>query len=210
MRKTAWMLAGAISLASVSVAAAQDDGSVASLGRLSWPRWQGRLTLGAATTPWGLGADNRAATLSSASLMGDYYFAAPFADADAGSLGGFRATSGLIFGRRGSLSVAAAPSSLAHGSVFSVGNRLYGLAPMPHGGDAGSDAATTLPYMGFGYTGLSVRSGWSFSADLGLVAQGTGTAGRLGRALGGGQSLDDAVRDMRLAPLVQLGASYSF
>jgi len=28
--------------------------------------------------------------------------------------------------------------------------------------------------------------------------------------VGGSQSLDDVVRDMRLAPVVQLGVSYSF
>ena len=31
-----------------------------------------------------------------------------------------------------------------------------------------------------------------------------------GEFVGGSQSLDDVVRDMRLAPLVQLGVSYSF
>jgi len=59
--------------------------------------------------------------------------------------------------------------------------------------------------MGVGYTGLSVRSGWSFSADLGLVAQNPG-----GLKLIRSQSLDDAVREMRLAPLLQFGVSYAF
>ncbi|HEY9240222.1 MAG TPA: hypothetical protein VIP10_15360, partial [Burkholderiaceae bacterium] len=69
---------------------------------------------------------------------------------------------------------------------------------------------TTVPYLGVGYTNLSVRSGWSFSADLGLVAQGNGSLGRLGRSLSGAQSLDDAVREMRMTPLLQLGVSYAF
>jgi hypothetical protein len=33
---------------------------------------------------------------------------------------------------------------------------------------------------------------------------------RFGRVFNGSQSLDDVVRDMRLAPVVQLGVSYSF
>ena len=68
----------------------------------------------------------------------------------------------------------------------------------------------SLPYLGLGYTGLSARTRWSFSADLGLVALYPGNVSRMGRVMGGTQSLDDLVRDLRLAPLFQLGASYSF
>ena len=75
---------------------------------------------------------------------------------------------------------------------------------MPYTSDTTGDNAT-LPYLGFGYTGLSARSGWSFSADLGLVAQTPG-----GIKVIRSQSLDDAVREMRLAPLLQLGVSYAF
>ena len=69
---------------------------------------------------------------------------------------------------------------------------------------------TTLPYIGIGYSNLSAKSGWHFSADLGVVSQSPGNVVRFGRVFGGTQSLDDAVRDMRLAPVVQLGVSYSF
>ena len=69
---------------------------------------------------------------------------------------------------------------------------------------------TTVPYVGLGYTGLSLRSRLSFSADLGLTAQATVSGARLGRAGYGVPGLDEAVRDLRLAPLVQLGVSYSF
>ena len=203
MRTTSWMLAGALALAWVS-AAAEGDGSQGGGDQRAWAPWQGRLTLGS-PAPWQLGADRPAQKLSGASLMGDYYFSS--APVGAGHLGGFRATSGLIFGPRSSLSIAAQPN-LGSGSAFSVASRLYGLAPLPAAGDASGDASTTLPYLGFGYTGLSIRSGWSFSADLGMIAQ--GNAARLGRALGGNQSLDDAVRELRLAPMLQLGASYSF
>ena len=68
----------------------------------------------------------------------------------------------------------------------------------------------TLPYIGIGYSNLSPKSGWSFSADLGVVSQSPGNVVRFGRVFGGSQSLDDVFRDMRLAPVVQLGVSYSF
>jgi hypothetical protein len=33
---------------------------------------------------------------------------------------------------------------------------------------------------------------------------------RLGRVVGGSQSLDDLVRELRLSPVLQFGASYAF
>jgi hypothetical protein len=72
-----------------------------------------------------------------------------------------------------------------------------------------ADPNTTLPYLGIGYTGLSSRGGFSFSADLGVVALTPGSDVRFGRAPAG-PNLDEAVRDLRLTPMVQLGVSYSF
>ena len=96
--------------------------------------------------------------------------------------GGFRATSGLIVG---------------------------GVRPL-----AGSDStlleSATVPYLGVGYSNAWPKSGWRFSADLGLVSLSPSGATGIGRVIGGSQSLDDLVRDMRLAPVVQLGVSYSF
>ena len=66
------------------------------------------------------------------------------------------------------------------------------------------------PYLGIGYTGLSSKGGWGFSADVGVVALSPRSTVKLGRVLGGTQSLDDVLRDMRLSPLLQLGVSYSF
>jgi hypothetical protein len=57
---------------------------------------------------------------------------------------------------------------------------------------------------------LAGRSGWSFSADFGLVALAGGNMVRLGRVVGGSQSLDDLVRELRLSPVLQFGASYAF
>ena len=204
MRDSAWMLAVALTFTAVPALAIDGDGAMPGSSQLPWARWQGRLSLGTTSAPWRPG-DTAAPTLSSASLMGDYYFSRWLTGPQ--GLGGFRATSGLIFGPR------AMPSTgqpgFATGGAFSIGSRPIGRAAMPYPGDQASDNAT-LPYVGLGYTGLSVRSGWSFSADLGLVAQGAGGAARLGRSLYGSQSLDDAVRDLRMTPLVQLGVTYAF
>lgn len=206
MRNSAWMLAGALALAAVPVMAADRDDLPPGSGQGLWARWQGRLSLGATSAPWRPGADNLVPGLSSASLMGDYYFSRWLGGPQ--GLGGFRATSGVIFGRR-SLPGTGLPG-LADGNALSIGTHsVGGAAIMPFGSEAATDRAT-LPYFGFGYTALSLRNGWSFSADLGLVAQGAGGVARLGRGLSGNQSLDDAVRDLRMRPLFQLGMSYSF
>jgi hypothetical protein len=90
-----------------------------------------------------------------------------------------------------------------------VNRRVTGQATNVLPGDSSVDAPT-LPYVGIGYTGLSPRGGWSFNADVGVVSLSPGNAAKLGRFFGGGQSLDDAVRDMRWSPVLQLGVSYSF
>jgi hypothetical protein len=102
---------------------------------------------------------------------------------------GFRATSGIIVGTRQPVLGSTAPA------VPSV--------------DAGHENST-VPYLGVGYSSLVARSGWSFSADLGVVSRSPGSVVRLGRVFNSAQSLDDVLRDMRLAPHVQLGVSYSF
>jgi opacity protein-like surface antigen len=206
MRNTAWMLAGALALVSSAAIAADVDDPTAPSDQVHWARWQGRLSLGAPSSAWRAGADETAAPKwTSASVMGDYYFGRSLAGI--GQPGGFRASSGLITGPRGVLSTG--QPGLTAGGSFSTGSRLLGQTAASYGAEASSDNAT-LPYLGLGYTGLSVRSGWSFSADLGLVAQSPGNAVRLGRVFGGGQSLDDLVRDLRLAPLLQVGVSYAF
>ena len=187
MRKTVWNLAAVIVLIATPAMALEGDSLSLNPDQLPWARWQGRLSLGNATP----------IKVSSASLMGDYYFGRSLVGA-----GGFRATSGLIFGPRTTL--ATGQPGPAAGGAFSIGSRLFGQSAMPYTSDTSGDNAT-LPYLGLGYTGLSARSGWSFSADLGLVAQTPG-----GIKVIRSQALDDAVREMRLAPLLQLGVSYAF
>lgn len=196
MRMTAWMLAGALALPFGAARAADDDAAPPDPG--AWARWQGRVSLGAASSRGRPGADTAlGARAGSATVMGDYYFHPSF---DGARLqGGFRATSGLVLGSRAWLGNGSA--SLATGA-----GRPWGPSTLPGLGDASGDSGTQ-PYLGLGYSSLSSHSGFSFSADLGLLARGNAAGG--GRALAS-QNLDDAVRQLRMTPLLQLGASYSF
>ena len=205
MRKTAWMLAVLIGTVATPTAAADGEGLTLSPDQAPWPRWQGRIALGSSGASGHADADSSNTRLSNATVMGDYYFSPSFAGPTVA--GGFRATSGLIVGPRSQF--ATGQSNPVTGNAFSIGSRMLGSSALPAANEPAADVAT-LPYLGVGYTGLSTRSGWSFSADLGLVSQSPGNAVKLGHTFSGGQGLDDLAREMRLAPLLQLGVSYAF
>lgn len=184
--------------------AAAAQGLVVPDGREVWPQWQARITVGAtALSPvWLTGqVDAGHGTLSTGSVLGDYYFDAPGLRLPA-SLGGLRATSGMMVGARG----------LALGGVpmLRAGRRI-GLSVLSSSTPlAGDGAGDPVPYVGVGYTGLAVKGGWGFTADLGIVAENPGGAASVGRALFGTQALDSALREMRLSPVLQLGVNYAF
>ncbi len=202
MRTSTWMLCGALALAAPLATAAEPDGSAAEA--IPWAHWQGRLSLSLpAAAPWQTGSASPALKSGSASLMGDYYFSRSLVGPK--QLGGFRATSGLIVGSRSS--AITNTSALMGGSAFNTGSRKFATTGVS--GDTPSDTSA-LTYLGVGYTNLSVRSGWGFSADLGLLGQGAGSSVRLGRSFNASPSLDDAVRELRMTPLLQLGVSYAF
>lgn len=201
----------ALSVASLApmVALAGGPGLSADAESVPWGRFQGRISY-AATTPIagtpGSPGDGSGLQVQGLSVMGDLYFGS-----SRSSAGGFRATSGVIQGARTAL---AGMSAMAPANgLLNVDRRLFGVSTpsgLGYGGDPVNEPAGTLPYVGIGYSSLAPRSGWSFSADLGVISLAPANAGRLGRVFGGSQNLDDVVRDMRLTPLVQLGASYSF
>ena len=174
---------------------------------LSWPRWQGRVGLGSAASP-GLRPElqrNEDAKVGSLSLMGDYYLTGPLVGRHR-LTGGLRATSGLVIGPRSALlSNPALPSHQA--SPFSLSRLVGGVPPL-----TGVDSAElgTAPYLGIGYTGMSIKGGLSFSADVGVAAMNPGPGLRFGRVVSGSQSFDDMLRELRLTPVIQLGVSYSF
>lgn len=176
----------------------------------AWPRWQARAAIGlsADTTAAGalrMGASAPPGRVHSMALYGDYYFSLPSLGAST-ALGGFRATSGLIVGPA---ALALGPSAIAagRGRAWALGRTDVPSAWSTDGGDTPSGAT---PYVGLGYTRLSRNGGWGFSADVGLVAQNPSGAWRAGRSLFAPQNLDDAVRNLRLTPLVHVDVRYAF
>lgn len=210
MRKAYWLLMGAVAALGLVPLAQADEAD-----GLMLPKLQGRVRLGMSVEPgvaghYG-GADSLA-RFSGASLLGDYYFSRYNYNHNAreGDSGGFRVTSGVFLGSQLGMWGGPSPSAL-NGSLFSVERQSFSLLALPRGAEVAGQDSATVPYLGLGYSGGSLKGGWGFSADLGLMALNPGGAARLGRAIGGGgQNLDDALREMRMSPLVQLGASYSF
>lgn len=200
MQTAKWVLTVSIALASLHAAqAAEGDGLVANGDLMPWSRWQARLLIGTPAPLWrsGLGSgDNQGLQPRSLSLMGDYLLRRSVGED--GSASYLRATSGLVVGPRQALW---SGQTFSGASPFSIDRR----QTSDFYGDSGA-----MPYLGIGYSGLSGRSGWSFSADFGLVAMSGGNVIRLGRVFGGNQSLDDLVRELRLSPVLQFGASYAF
>ena len=67
-----------------------------------------------------------------------------------------------------------------------------------------------MPYLGIGYSDYSLKTGWGFWADIGLVVQSPGNALGVGRVLSGTQGVEELMRELRMAPMVQFGVNYSF
>jgi hypothetical protein len=212
MRVLPRICAVAVSVLSLSGAHADGTGLTTDADRVPWARFQSRIGYAPGAPGWRADLaplERSGLQVSSVGLLGDVYFGASEPSASNTPATGFRATSGVLIGAR------SAPPAFAgatgSNTLFPPDRRLFGAAAAVPASpvDATVDSAT-VPYVGVGYSNLWGKSGWSFSADFGIVSQSPGNLVRFGRVLGGSQSLDDAVRDMRLAPVVQLGVSYSF
>lgn len=166
-----------------------------------WPRWQARFeTLGPPTLQGFAATTDPAAAAAGpgARLFGDVYLF-DLRTSGGDYAGGLRATSGLTVGARG----------LATGMPPGVGGS--GLAWRDRGPLDGSEAVTaSLPYLGIGVTGLSLKGGWGVSADLGLAGYGSATGLRPGRSGADLNAAEEVLRELRLTPVLQLGVSYSF
>jgi hypothetical protein len=175
-----------------------------------WPQWQARVALQLSTLQ-NYGQANPGMQLGSRSLqggalLGDYYFARPF-------FGNFRASGGVVVGSLAGLPAGvftpnspAATSvavSLLGGAAGTASSGLTSNGNSSNGTGAGTDSPQAAPYLGLGFTGAAWHNRVSFSADLGLVSDRP-------RALFGNQGMDNALRDMRLSPVMQLGLRYSF
>jgi len=143
-----------------------------------------------------------------ASLAGDYYFSKSLADATV-PRSGFRASSALLVRQPGVSLSELAWSSRAMASFAAPSRLALGYAgASPY--DGSGQGVSALPYLGIGYSDYSLKSGWGFWADIGLVVQHPGSAVGLGRTLSGTQGIDDLVRELQLSPMLQLGVNYSF
>lgn len=204
MRASMWLLIGLIGLGAAPLTRA-DEGE-----GLTLPRLHGRIRLGMGVEPAAFEAARNSAyppKISGASVLGDYYFGRAAARTE--DPGGFRATTGVFLGSRLGLWGGYAPTMLS-GNLFSVEQHSFSLATPPQTAEGAGQDNSAVPYLGLGYSSASLKTGWGFSADLGLMALNPGNAVRLGRVFNGGQSLDDAVRELRLSPMVQLGVAYQF
>jgi hypothetical protein len=199
MRIRPWVF-GVLSAAIASAAAADGRGLVVDPERLSWPSLQARLQLSTEPLAPSFAAfDSAALRPRSAALFGDYYVSRPFF----GNTGGMRLTSGVVTGPRGA--VFGPGQATAAGSFgFSSASRNAGAGLVDNNGES----TQTLPYLGIGYSGSSLRGSFSFSADLGLTAQNSGNQ-RLVRSVMS-QTLDDTLRELRFTPVLQFGVSYRF
>ncbi|MBA4178385.1 MAG: hypothetical protein C0505_17775 [Leptothrix sp. (in: Bacteria)] len=199
MKVRTWSLG--LALVGMAGLAGASQGLALPAAETLWPQWQARITLMSA----GSGAlalaplsDSGAAPrgLSGVAVMGDYVFAQP-------AFGSFRASGGLLSGSTGGLPLASGALASQRLGV----SVLRGSAP---GWGGGAGAAATLPYIGLGFSGAAGLAGLSLTADLGLVAERPEAAAGLGRALFGNQGMERSLRELRLAPVMQLGVRYAF
>lgn len=168
-----------------------------------WPRWHARIAVQAGqTTAHSLSSlvDGRSTPLGlqGAALLGDYHFAQPW-------FGVFRASGGLLIGAQGGAPLLSAPIGPRLGVSVLRGEAL---APLQFG--SASENSDTVPYVGLGFASSPWKGALSVTADLGLVAGQPSAAGDVGRALFGNQGMERALREMRIAPLLQLGVRYAF
>jgi hypothetical protein len=135
-------------------------------------------------------------------LLGDYYFSrARLGQGQVNS--GFRATSGVLLGQR---SLALGTPAFAHGGGLGLTTLRQPRVALP-GLEVASEPWAAVPYVGVGWSGVSVRGGWGVSADFGFAGRSYGSGGL---RINGGQSLDDLLRELRITPMVQVGVSYAF
>lgn len=179
------VLVALVSLA--GTAAAAGDGLVAAPQALGASHWQTRFELdsSASATRWASPALGQAGSVQTARLLGDYHLDT------------------LRLGQAGSL-------RLTGGVLLSQRSPALGAVPQPDTGVPTQQARSIWPYFGVGYSGVGARGDWGFSADVGLAAQSLGDTLRLGQVLDGGLGVGDAVRGLRLQPVVRLGVNYSF
>lgn len=181
------------------ITALASNGLIAPPADALWPQWQARIAVQtAAVSPLGpsrlLEGDAPQRGWQGGALLGDYYFAQP-------SFGSFRASGGLMFGSTGGAPLVSAPLGSRLGFTLQGTGSLS--APS-------ADTPGTLPYLGLGFTSAAWWRSLSVTADLGWVAEQPSAAAGVGRALFGNQGKENAWRELRLSPVLQVGLRYAF
>ena len=188
-------------LCTTGLAAADGGLKVERLGGY-WSDTQTRLQVNAVVLDTPAPMSGWAATAPMALSVGsDYYFSKQLVD-DLAPRSGFRASSALLIRQPG-----VSLSELTW-SARSINRPAGGLAWGPY--DPAAQGLSAMPYLGLGYSEHSLKTGWGFWADIGLVVQSPGQALGVGRVLWGGQSAEELLRELRLSPMLQLGVNYSF
>jgi hypothetical protein len=207
--------AASLTLACAAGTAAADTGLKVDGAGGFWSGAQTRLnvhTVYAQTLPLRLGYQASIGLSPTApiggSVSGDYYFSKELADATLPRTG-FRASSALLIRQPG---VSLSDLAWSSRAAASFGSPAVAAPPgLSHGlADPSADHVSTQPYLGIGYSDVSLKTRWGFWADIGLVVQSPGNALGLGRVLSGTQGVDELMRELRMEPMVQLGVSYSF
>jgi hypothetical protein len=180
------------------------------------PRTEQRLQLG----PVQLGLTvSEPGTAPRAQLFGDYYLTGP-GFGQGNIAGGLRITSGLVIGPVGG-QVSGPAGGPAAGLTGGPRRATPSLPPLrlgegPRGpnslrlGPDTDSSRVALPYLGLGYTSLSARDGWGFSADIGLGGIAPGERLRLGGSGPTAAQVENVLNNLRLTPVLQLGVSYAF
>jgi hypothetical protein len=167
-----------------------------------WPRWQARVGLATTSDSELLRPAGHSGSFGGL-VLGDYYFARFDRVA---SNGGLRATGGLLLGA----TLAARTSALADSTMLRSGQGLnLSLLRSPRGLPLGEFAPASLgatPYLGLGWSSESLWGAWGLSADLGVTAGWRTSAA----AAASSRSLDELLRELRFAPVMNLGVSYAF
>jgi hypothetical protein len=164
------------------------------------PRLQARVGLNTSATV--ADGSNASWQQQAGVLLGDYYFSRTRLGAGAVN-SGFRATSGVMLGQR---SLALGTPAFANGPGMGLTTLRQPRVAMP-GLEVAAEPWAAVPYVGVGWSGVSVRGGWGVSADFGVAGRSYNSGGL---RVSGGQSLDDLLRELRLTPMVQVGVSYAF